>query len=84
MVLSAALAAPLLAQFTGTASGATADDKWGTVSDGWVEVRWTAPAQAQLDRFEAVVEAVAPAELVKDSGGSAVRFPCGRPRAIPR
>ncbi|MDH6122554.1 hypothetical protein ABH930_006833 [Kitasatospora sp. GAS204A] len=75
VVLSAALAAPLLAQFTGTASGATADGKWGTVSDGWVEVRWTAQAQAQLDRFEAVVEAVAPAQLVRDSGGSAVRFP---------
>lgn len=84
MVLSAALATPLLAQFTGTASGATADDRWGTVSDGWVEVRWTAQAQAQLDRFEAVVEAVAPAQLVKDSAVRRFASPCGPARAIPR
>jgi len=75
MVLGAGLAAPLLAQFTGTASGTAGDTKWGTISEAWVEVRWTPQAQAQLDRFEAVVEAVAPAELVKDSSGSAVRFP---------
>jgi hypothetical protein len=74
MVLGAGMAAPLLAQFAGMASAA-ADDKWGTVSDGWVEVRWAQQAQTQLDRFEAVVEAVAPAQLVKDSRGAAVRFP---------
>ncbi|MFJ6570800.1 hypothetical protein ACIQNU_25625 [Streptomyces sp. NPDC091292] len=73
-VLGAALTAPLLAQFTGTASAA-ADEKWGTISDAWVEVRWTTQVQAELDRWEAVVEAVAPAELVKDGGGTAVRFP---------
>ncbi|MDG9701948.1 hypothetical protein [Streptomyces sp. DH37] len=73
-VLGAAAAAPLLAQFTGTASAA-ADGKWGTVSDGWVEVRWTGQVRAELDRLGAVVEAVAPARLVRDSRGSAVRFP---------
>ncbi|MFG2626432.1 hypothetical protein [Streptomyces sp. NPDC048473] len=73
-VLGAALAAPLLAQFTGTASAA-ADEKWGTISEGWVEVRWTEQVQAELDRLGAVVEAVAPAELIKDHSGSAVRFP---------
>ncbi|MBT2425992.1 hypothetical protein AMK21_24740 [Streptomyces sp. CB00316] len=72
-VLGAALAAPLLAQFAGTASAA--DEKYGTVSDGWVEVRWSHPVQAELDRMGAVVEAVAPAEMVKSSGGPAVRFP---------
>ncbi|QMU70484.1 hypothetical protein [Streptacidiphilus sp. P02-A3a] len=77
VVLSAAVAAPLLAQFTGarTASASTASADWGTVSSGWVEVRWTAQAQAQLDRFGAVIEAVAPAELVRDAEGSALRFP---------
>ncbi|MTE22408.1 hypothetical protein F0L17_25560 [Streptomyces sp. TRM43335] len=72
-VLGTALAAPLLSRFTGTAS-ATTEDTWGTVSDGWVEVRWTEQVQAELDRLGAVVEAVAPARLVKDSRGSAVRF----------
>jgi hypothetical protein len=72
-VLGAALASPLLAQFAGTASAA--DEKYGTVSDGWVEVRWSKPVQAELDRMGAVVEAVAPAEMVKSSGGPAVRFP---------
>ncbi|MDK1476322.1 hypothetical protein QNO07_23380 [Streptomyces sp. 549] len=72
-VLGAALAAPLLAQLAGTASAA--DEKYGTVSDGWVEVRWSEPVQAELDRLGAVVEAVAPAEMVKSSGGPAVRFP---------
>lgn len=68
------MAAPLLAQFAGTASAA-ADDKWGTISDGWVEVRWTEQVQAELDRVGAVVEAVAPARLFRDSRGPAVRFP---------
>jgi len=58
-VLGAALAAPLLAQFAGTASGATAAGTLGTVSEGWVEVRWTPQAEEYLDRFKAVVEAVA-------------------------
>jgi hypothetical protein len=75
MVLGAAVAAPLLARFTGTASGAAPDGMWGTISDGWVEVRWTSRAQAQLDRFGAVVEAVEPARPVEDSRGAAVRFP---------
>ncbi|MET7728612.1 hypothetical protein [Streptomyces mirabilis] len=74
-VLGAALAAPLLAQFTGSASGATAAGTLGTVSDGWVEVRWTPQAQEYLDRFKAVVGAVAPAQLVKDARGPAIRFP---------
>ncbi|MCX4548664.1 hypothetical protein [Streptomyces sp. NBC_01500] len=73
-VLGAALAAPLLAQFMGTTSAA-ADEKWGTISEGWVEVRWTEQVQAELNRLGAVVEAVAPAELVKDGGGPGVRFP---------
>ncbi|MEW1722513.1 hypothetical protein [Streptomyces sp. NPDC093109] len=73
-ILGAALAAPLLAQLTGAASGAAAE-KYGTVSDGWIEVRWTRAVQAELDRIGAEVEAVAPARLVKDSQGPAVRFP---------
>jgi hypothetical protein len=72
--LGAALAAPLLTRFTGTAS-AEAAGTLGTISAGWVEVRWTKEAQEQLDRFGAVVEAVAPARLVHDSSGPAVRFP---------
>ncbi|MET9440746.1 hypothetical protein [Streptomyces sp. NPDC006610] len=81
-VLGAAAAASLLAQFTGTASAA-ADDKWGTVTDGWAEVRWTGQVQAELDRLGAVVEAVAPARLVTDSRGSAVRFPVGSGKGDP-
>ncbi|MER7767436.1 hypothetical protein [Kitasatospora sp. NPDC096140] len=109
-VLGAALAAPLLGQFTATAAGAVdrgADDggtgagrgarvgaqggarvgpagqtrraaqagRLGTVTEGWVEVRWTAEAQAQLDRYKAVVEAIAPARLVRNDRGTAVRLP---------
>ncbi|WP_129842649.1 hypothetical protein [Streptomyces sp. RFCAC02] len=74
-VLGAAMATPLLARFAGTASGAAADDTWGTVSDGWVEIRWTAEAQAELNRLGAVVEATAPALLITDSGDPGVRFP---------
>jgi len=73
--LGAAIAAPLLTRFTGTASADAAPDAFGRISDGWVEVRWTRQAQAQLDRFGAVVEAVSPARLVTDAHGSAVRFP---------
>jgi len=78
--LGAALVAPLLARFTGTASAdeATADqvpNALGTISDGWVEVRWTREFQEQLDRTGAVVSAVAPARLVTDADASAVRFP---------
>ncbi|MFG3407316.1 hypothetical protein [Streptomyces sp. NPDC048142] len=72
-LLGAALATPLLAQFAGTA--AAADERYGTVSDGWVEVRWSQPVQAELDRLGAVVEAVAPAETVRSAGGPALRFP---------
>ncbi|MDT0543650.1 MULTISPECIES: hypothetical protein [Streptomyces] len=75
-VLGAAMAGPLLAQFTGAASAATAEPgTLGTVSEGWVEVRWTEQAQVLLDRFQAVVEAVAPAQLVRDAQGGAIRFP---------
>lgn len=73
--LGVALAAPLLARFTGTAAADAAPGGLGTISDGWVEVRWTPQAQAQLDRFEAVVEAAAPARLLTDSQGSGVWFP---------
>ncbi|MEE1928638.1 hypothetical protein V1J52_10600 [Streptomyces sp. TRM 70351] len=68
------MAAPLLAQFAGAASAA-ADDTWGTVSDGWVEIRWTGQVREEMDRLGAVVEAVAPARLVTDTRGTAVRFP---------
>ncbi|MGW1158565.1 hypothetical protein ACWD48_10120 [Streptomyces sp. NPDC002519] len=74
-VLGAAMSAPLLARFTQTATAASTPATWGTFSDGWVEVRWTPQAQTQLDRFGAVVEAIAPAQLIKDARGSAVRFP---------
>lgn len=76
--LGAALTAPLLARFTGTAfaeSEATGTSTLGTISDGWVEVHWTAQTQAQLDHFNAVVEAVAPAQLVSTAQGHGVRFP---------
>ncbi|WP_064456667.1 hypothetical protein [Streptomyces hygroscopicus] len=73
-VLGVAMAAPLLAQFTG-ASEAAASGTLGTVSEGWVEVRWTSQAQALLDRFQAEVEAVAPAQLVQDAQGRGIRFP---------
>lgn len=72
-VLGAAMAAPLLAQFTGAASAA--DDSLGTVTEGWLEIRWTAEGQALLDRFQATVEAVAPAKPVKDAQGTGLRFP---------
>lgn len=72
-VLGAALAAPLLAQFTGTASAA--DEKYGTVSEGWVEVRWSEQVQAELDRLGAVVEAEEPAVMVTTADGPAVRLP---------
>lgn len=73
--LGAALAAPLLTRFTGTASADAAPGKLGTISEGWVEVRLTQEAQALLDRFGARVDAVAPARLVSDARGPAVRFP---------
>lgn len=74
-ILGVAVAAPLLAQFTGTAAAADADSKWGSISDGWVEVRWTEQAQALLDQYGAVVTAVAPARSVSDDRGPALRFP---------
>ncbi|MDI6412572.1 hypothetical protein QLX52_27595 [Streptomyces albus] len=82
-LLGAAMASPLLAQFSGTAAAASVDDTWGTVSDAWVEIRWTAPAQAQLDRLEAVVEAVPPARLIKGAEGAALRFPVRTGRGEP-
>ncbi|SDM54120.1 hypothetical protein [Allokutzneria albata] len=74
-LLGGALTAPFLAHFTATAVSATPNEKWGSVSDAWVEIRWTRHAQAQLDRFQATVAAVAPAKLVKDADGIAMRFP---------
>ncbi|MET8543242.1 hypothetical protein ABZW03_21720 [Kitasatospora sp. NPDC004799] len=79
-LLGAALATPLLGWLTGSAAGAVDDDgdrsgRLGTLSDGWVEVHWTPAAQAQLDRFHATVDVVAPARLVPDEWGPAVRLP---------
>ncbi|MEU3572965.1 hypothetical protein AB0E96_31755 [Kitasatospora sp. NPDC036755] len=79
-LLGAALAAPLLGWLTGTAAGAVdgGTDRTGTLgtlSDGWVEVRWTPEAQAQLDRFHAMVDVVAPARMVHDDRGPAVHLP---------
>lgn len=70
------MAAPFLAQFAGTASGETLDPTWGTVSSGWAEVRWTPEAKAQLDKFNATMEPIAPATWVKDGGRNVgIRFP---------
>ncbi len=84
-VVGAGLSLPLLASFTSAAPDAAASaagvpdaagaGRLGTVSDGWVEVRWTPQGQAVLDREEVVVEPVAPARLVKDARGTAIRFP---------
>lgn len=79
-MLGAALAGPLLGWLTGTAAGAVDGGtdragKLGTLTDGWVEVRWTAEAQAQLDRFDAMVDVVAPARMVLDGRGPAVHLP---------
>ncbi|HTJ69532.1 MAG TPA: hypothetical protein VL551_18485 [Actinospica sp.] len=73
--LGAALAAPLLTRFTGTASADAGSGRLGTISDGWVEVRWTREAQEQLDKFGATVEAIAPARVTTDAQGTVVRFP---------
>lgn len=69
------LGAPLLAPFTATAAGATSDDRLGGVSDAWVEIRWTTPVRAQLEKVQAKVEALAPARLVQDGDGAGIRFP---------
>lgn len=74
-LLGGALAAPFLAYFTGAAAAATPDERLGSVSDAWVELRWTPQAQTQLDRFQATVEAIAPAKLIKDKDGVGMRFP---------
>ncbi|MFJ6382836.1 hypothetical protein ACIQI7_22890 [Kitasatospora sp. NPDC092039] len=79
-LLGAALATPLLGWLTGAAAGAVDDGtgrsgNLGTLTDGWVEVRWTPAAQAQLDRFGAKVDVVAPARLVPDAWGPGVRLP---------
>ncbi|MCE7079543.1 hypothetical protein [Streptomyces sp. ST2-7A] len=73
-VLGATAAVPLLARFAETASAADGD-RYGRVSDGWVEVRWAPLVREELDRLGAVVRAVAPARLVEDAHGSAIRFP---------
>lgn len=73
--LGAALATPLLGRLTGTASADAAPNNLGTISDGWVEVRWVQKTQAELDRVGAVVEAVTPARLAADSQGPVLRFP---------
>ncbi|MFD5437236.1 hypothetical protein ACFWJ4_34435 [Kitasatospora sp. NPDC127067] len=79
-LLGAALGAPLLGWLTGTAAGAVdggtdRSGNLGTLSNGWVEVRWTPEAQAQLDRFHAMVDVVAPARMVMDRHGPAVHLP---------
>lgn len=75
-VLGTGLAGPLLvAHFTGTAAAATGDETWGTISEGWIELRLTPPAQAELDRLGAEVQAIAPARLSRDKGGMTIRFP---------
>ncbi|GAB2794302.1 hypothetical protein [Streptomyces daliensis] len=74
-ILSAAMATPLLAPFTGAAPDAAASTRLGTVSDAWAEVRWTPQTQALLDRYQAEVKPVAPARTVKDTRGRAIRFP---------
>ncbi|MEV7187966.1 hypothetical protein [Kitasatospora sp. NPDC093102] len=79
-LLGATLAAPLLGWLTGTAAGAgdggtDRAGRFGTLSDGWVEVRWTPEAQAQLDRLHAMVDVVAPARMVLNDRGPAVRLP---------
>lgn len=80
-----ALAAPLLAQFTGTASGATAAGTLGTVSEGRVEVRLTPQAQTQLDRLQAVAKEVAPAQVVKAHRPAVSAAPTRRsPRPVVR
>ncbi|MBV8930969.1 MAG: hypothetical protein JOZ47_10770 [Kutzneria sp.] len=74
--LGGALAAPFLAQFGGTAFGATPNATWGTVSSGWVELRYSSEALAQFDHLHAVVEHIAPATAITENGTTVgARFP---------
>ena len=84
-ILGGALAAPFLTRFAGTAAGETTDQTLGTVTGGWVEVRWTPQAKEQLDLFGATVEPLAPATWATgDDGGKAgVRFPIVSGRGDP-
>ncbi|MFI0454460.1 hypothetical protein [Actinomadura sp. 6N118] len=74
-LLGGMLAAPFLAHFAGNADGATSTEKWGSVSDGWVELRWTPQAQAQLKRHQSAIEPIAPAKMIKDADGMGIRVP---------
>ena len=76
-ILGGALAAPFLAQFAGTAAGEVADATLGTVSGGWLEIRWTPQAKSQMDLLSVSVEPIAPATWVTDDAGRrmGIRFP---------
>jgi hypothetical protein len=74
-VLGGALTAPLLAHFTGTASGDTQDASYGRISRGSLEFYWSPQTQAQLDLHGVTVTAVAPARFVTNKGRRGVLFP---------
>lgn len=75
MILGGALTAPFLTYFTSRPSGTPQHHNWGTVANGWVEIRWTPAAQALFDQFQATIAVIAPVELFNDEGGAGVRFP---------
>lgn len=76
-ILGGALAAPFLFQLAGIAPAEGADETLGTVSGGWMEIRWTPQAKAQLDLFSATIEPIAPATWATDETGNraGLRFP---------
>ncbi|GAB2789749.1 hypothetical protein GCM10027199_77040 [Amycolatopsis magusensis] len=74
-MLGGLLAAPLLVALTKTASGDPVRAGWGTVSQGWVELRKTQEGHDALERVGASIEPIAPATLVVSDAGKAVRFP---------
>jgi hypothetical protein len=74
-ILSGALAAPFLVNAAGTAAGTTQDARWGTVSDGYVDLWLTSQAQRQLDLWQATATPIAPATALTDGGRKGVRFP---------
>lgn len=74
-ILGGALAAPFLAYSAGTASGASPNATWGTVSGGHVDIWWTSQAQRQLDLSQATVTPIAPATALRDGTRRGVRFP---------
>ena len=75
-VLNGVLVAPFLAGLAGTAFGATPQESSGTVSGGWVELRWTPQAREQLQQLKVTAEPVAPAVAITDNGTPVgVRFP---------